>query len=197
MWKEPLTADPQDVFRGPNDIFSGGGPGCLGNFYFRATRGTSQFSMIRCQHLSQANQMITHQACHGGKTWPISKLPMAYFSRSSVLKKQKALASEVIGWWNLNCHFAARKFCMSLWLAIRREKTTGAGANGTSKKQCLKVNPWQRKRVGVFEKRCQDWLYVYETEKYHRNMCVCASIDIYRYIYICTYIWGLCAFHAP
>ena len=33
VWKEPLKALPQEVFRGPNDIFSGGGPGCLGYVY--------------------------------------------------------------------------------------------------------------------------------------------------------------------
>ena len=61
------------------------------------------------------------------------------FSRSSFQKNRCALASDVVGWWKLNCHFAAwRSVCRCISNPSRKKKRSGV--NGTSRKQRGKRN---------------------------------------------------------
>ena len=49
--------------------------------------------------------------------------------------------------------------------------------HGSSAGKEIEGEPWQFKG-GIF----QDWLYAYETAKYHRTRCGCVCVCIYKHI---------------
>lgn len=98
------------------------------------------------------------------------------FSRSSFQKNRCALASDVVGWWKLNCHFAAWRSVCRCISNPSRKKTAAESMepHGSSAGKEIEGEPWQFKG-GIF----QDWLYAYETAKYHRTRCGCVCVCAY------------------